>query len=161
MNNGEWLTWYDNRLTVPTYATGRSYTDTGGYAPVYNSGLTWPYAWSIAWDDVVAMQFKLNQFGAYRHPKLSFKAKRAGILNDNLNNYLVGIFNAGTAIAQCAWGPVSYSWQNTYCSVSTPYNQQLNYSGGWNGMLLSITGDGFGGTIDLLDVNYVYLTIEP
>ena len=55
----------------------------------------------------------------------------------------------------------SVSWQADDCYVGAPYNQQFNYSGGWNGMLLSITGDGFGGTIDLLDVNYVYLSIEP
>jgi len=45
--------------------------------------------------------------------------------------------------------------------VSSPINGNFNYSGGWNGMLLSITGDGFGAPIDHLDVNYVSLSIEP
>jgi hypothetical protein len=161
INNGEWITWYDNRLAVPTYVTGRSLTNAGGTAPVYSSGLSWPYAWSIGWQDVVAMQFKLNQFGAYRHTRLGFKAQRAGILTDNMNNYSVGVFNGNTMTSSCIWGPVPYYWQADDCYVGEPYNPQFNYSGGWNGMLLSITGDGFGGTIDLLDVNYVYLSIEP
>lgn len=163
VNNGEWLTWYDNRLAVPTYVTGRSTTSTFGYAPVYSSGLTWPYAWNIGSGDNVGLSFKLNQFGA-KHPRLAFKSKRSGIIS-GVDNYLIGVWNGSSYIAWCG-GPgsgalVSYSWESQDCFVPSPYNSQLNYSGGLNGMYLSITGDGFGGAIDLLDVNYVYLSIEP
>jgi hypothetical protein len=161
VNDGEWFTWYDSTVAFPTPVTGRSVTGGGGYASIYSSGQTWPYAWSISSSDSVGFSFRLSQFGTYRHPKLSFRAKRSNIITGYVNNYLVGVFNGSNSIGQCVWGPVSFSWQSTYCSVTTPYNQQLNYSGGWNGLLLSITGDGFGGAIDLLDVNYLFLTIEP
>jgi hypothetical protein len=160
-NDGEWLMWSSSTLAVPTYADGRSVTGSGGYAPIYSSGLGWPYAWSISWQSMVELSFKLNQFGGYRHPHLFFKAKRSGIVNDGTNNYSVGVFNGSTMIASCIWGPVSYSWQTADCYVGFPYNQQLNYSGGWNTLGLSITGNGWGNGIDLLDVDYVYITIEP
>jgi hypothetical protein len=160
VNNGEWITYYDNRLAVPTYVTGRSLTDTGSRAEVHNSGQTWPYAWRIGTDDVVALQFKLNQFGL-KHPRFGFKAKRTGAFSDRVNNYSVGAFNGENLIGYCIWGPASFQWDRSSCYVGSPVNGNFNYSGGWNGMLLSITGDGFGAPIDHLDVNYVYLSIEP
>lgn len=78
-----------------------------------------------------------------------------------MNNYSVGVFNGADLIGSCIWGPASFQWDTSYCYVSSPVNLQFNYSGGWNAMMLSITGDGFGHPIDLLDVNYVYLRIEP
>ena len=160
VNNGEWITYYDNRLAVPTYVTGRSLTDAGGRAEVNSSGQTWPYAWRIGTDDVVALQFKLNQFGL-RHPRFGFKAKRTGSFSNYVNNYSVGAFNGENLIGYCIWGPASFQWDRSNCYVSSPINGNFNYSGGWNGMLLSITGDGFGASIDHLDVNYVSLSIEP
>jgi len=160
VNNGEWITYYDNRLAVPTYVTGRSLTDAGGAAEVNSSGQTWPYAWRIGTEDVVALQFKLNQFGL-RHPRFGFKAKRTGSFSNYVNNYSVGAFNGENLIGYCIWGPASFQWDRSSCYVSSPINGNFNYSGGWNGMLLSITGDGFGASIDHLDVNYVYLSIEP
>jgi len=148
-------------MASPTYTDGRSFTSTGGYAPIYSSGLTWPYAWSIGSSSMVEIQFKLSQFTGYRHPRLAFKAKRAGVVNDGTNNYSVGVFSGSTLVGSCIWGPVSYGWQAASCYVSTPYNQQLNYSGGWNMLALGITGNGYGNAIDLLDVNYILLTIEP
>ena len=163
VNSGEWAIRSTETLDVPTYVTGRSQTSSGGYAPVYSaSGRTWPYAWNIGSQDIVGFRFKLNQFGALsKHPRLSFAAKRSGILTGYTNRYHVGIFNVPNLVGTCLWGPVPYLWASDSCFVGTPLNQQLNYAGGWNEILLSITGDGFGGTIDLLDVNYVYLSIEP
>lgn len=105
----------------------------------------------------------MNQFTPFRNPVFGFKAKRAGIITGYVNNYFVGLFR-GTAtlpvsIGSCGWGPVSYSWSADSCS-SGIIGQNFDYSGYWNSMLFSITGDGFGGLIDLLDVNYVFLRVQ-
>jgi uncharacterized protein (DUF2141 family) len=158
-NNGEWAVWSDSKLAVPAYASGGSTNNTNNRAPVYTSGQTWPYAWSISSSYSAYVQFKLNQFGGTRSPRLAFRAKRAGVLTQNVNNYIVGVFNGNTSIGTCNWGPVPYAYANDSCTVTSPYNAQLNYSGGLNSLLFSITGDGFGGTIDLLDVNYIKLIV--
>ncbi len=158
VNNGEWMTWYDNTLTVPTYVTGQSQAGTGGQASVYSSGLTWPYAWYISYQDYIGMWFKLNQFGTQKTPVFNFKAKRANIFS--YTSYFTGyVYNVNTLIDSGEWGPVPSSWGTSWFNTSTP--QQLNYSGGWNSMYLSVTGDGWGDPIDPIDVNYVYLTIQP
>ena len=108
------------------------------------------------------MQFKLNQYGSvFKQLRLTWPSKRSGIVSDNINYCLVGIYNGSTLRGSCSTVSVSYTWQTVYCNVSPPLNQQLNYTGGWNGMLTSIIGDGFGRTTDLLDVNYVILSNEP
>jgi len=35
-----------------------------------------------------------------------------------------------------------------------------NYSGGWNSVFLSITGDGMGHPADLMDVNWIWLEVR-
>jgi hypothetical protein len=164
VNNGEWFIWYDNKWTFSTNVTGRSKTSSGAFAPIYSaSGRSWPYAWSISTNDMVGLMFKLNQFGSLqKHPRLNFSARRAGVLATNYaSRYSVGIFNDNALIGQCVWGPVPFSWQSDFCSISSTVSPLLNYGGGWNGMWMSVVGDGFGHSPDLLDVNYISLTIDP
>jgi uncharacterized repeat protein (TIGR02543 family) len=161
VNNGEWTYWTDSRLGYPTYVLARSQTGSGGYAPIYGeSGETWPYSWNISSQDLVGVQFRLDQFGYSKHPSLGYRAKRSGIVTGYVNNFLIGIFASGTTLGSCTT-TAGLAWSANTCNVGTPMNQQFNYAGAWNSMLLSITGDGFGGAIDLMDVNYVYLTIAP
>jgi hypothetical protein len=160
-NDGEFALWTDGKLAPVTYTLAGAVKGDNTPAPIYLSGENWPYAWSVDSASVAYVQFKLNQFGGTRKQRLVWRARRAGILNQNLNRYLVGVFNKTTSIASCLISPVSYAWEVQGCLNGAPYNAQLDYAGGWNAMLLSITGDGFGGTIDLLDVNYLKLSIEP
>jgi hypothetical protein len=162
VNNGEWFTWYDNTVASPTYVTGRSYTESGGYASISSSGQTWPYAWSISSQDNVYMQFKLNQFGSpypIRYPRLVFKARRAGIFNYT-SYYKLFIFNGATAVDQCNWtAPASLSWEVRNCQELNTIGL-LNTGGGWNSMNLSVNCSSWGCFPDLIDVNYLRLQME-
>jgi hypothetical protein len=160
VNNGEWSYWTDSRLAVSTYVHARSQTNAGGYAPIYGAAAeAWPYTWSIGSMDIVGFEFKLNQFGAYKHPILGFRARRAGIVTGYVNNFLIGVFSPTATLGSCSL-LATFGWTADSCNVGG-LSTSLNYVGGWNSMLLSITGDGYGGAIDLMDVNYVYLTIAP
>ncbi|MEO7730094.1 MAG: fibronectin type III domain-containing protein [Kofleriaceae bacterium] len=163
VNNGEWLYWSDSRLASPANTHGGSIrSGGGGGAPVISSGQAWPYAWSMSPTDNAFTQFKLNQFSFPRSQRLSFRAKRAGVLTSAVNNYLVGIFNGqSSSISQCIFGPVPFGYTTTSCFNGPPFGSQLSYNGTFNSMLLGITGDGFGGPIDILDVNWIALSIEP
>jgi hypothetical protein len=161
VNNGEWFTWYDPLVAFPTYVTGRSYTQSAGYASIYSSGQTWPYAWSIGQPDNVYMAFKLNQFNStpypVRLPRLVFKAKRSGILDTS--EYILFIFNGNTPVDQCSWASsASLLWEVRDCKE--PNFQLLNYGGGWNSMNLSVNCSFYGCVPDLIDVNYLRLQME-
>jgi hypothetical protein len=161
VNNAEWAYWTDSRMAQGTYVLARSQTGSGGYAPRYSEpGEVWPYSFSISSSDIAGVQFKLNQFGAYKHTRLGFRARRAAVITGYPCNFLVGIFAGSSTLGNCSMS-ANFSWTSTYCYVGTPMNQSFNYAGGWNSMLLSITGDGFGDPIDLMDVNYVWLSVEP
>jgi chitodextrinase len=163
VNNGEWITWYDNRLAVPTYVTGRSLLKNGGYASILSSGETWPYAWSIATGDGVNYAFKLNQFynEGFKTPRVSFRIRRAGVINGS-TYWWVGAGNGGTSVfSQCFGTYVGLSWMNDNCVFNYPYNQQFNYQGGWNYVSLGVNNGGFSYDYpDLIDVNYLKLSIE-
>jgi hypothetical protein len=162
VNNGEWLYWSDSRLAFPANTRGGSLRNGSSPAPVISSGQVWPYAWSISQNDSAFTQFKLNQFSFPRSQRLSFRAKRAGIVATAINNFLIGIFNGrSTLISRCLFGPVPFAYTTTSCFNGPPFGSQLSYDGTFNSMLLSITGDGFGGLVDNLHVNWVALSIEP
>jgi hypothetical protein len=162
VNNGEWITWYNNNLTVPTYVNGG--TSVNGnpnvHAPITSSGLTWPYKWRLTPQDIVYVQFRLDQFGQYRSPRLDFYAKRANVITNVTNRYRINVVSSGLVIATSHLA-ASTSWGSGTISITSPVNGQLDYAGDWNMMQLSITDSGSGGPIDDLDVNYMKLTIEP
>jgi hypothetical protein len=106
------------------------------------------------------VQFKLSQFSDPQIQTLTYRAQRAGVLADP-TNYQVGIFKDATSVASCSSGAVPFAWATASCRNGAPYDAELDYSGGWNSMDLSVTGDGFGDPSDLLDVNYAMLTIAP
>jgi len=161
VNNGEWTYWTDGRLASGTYVHARSQTNAGGYAPIYSEAAeVWPYSWSIGSMDLVGVEFRLDQFGYTKTPRLGFRARRAGIVTGYVNHFLTGAFSPTLTIGNCS-ELATFSWTNTSCFVPSPLNQSFNYTGGFNSMLLSITGDGLGGAIDVMDVNWVYLSIEP
>jgi len=159
VNNGEWTYATSSLLSPPN--TGGTITSTGGTAPISSSGTSWPYEWTISSQANAFASFKLNQFGTTpRTVTLWWKARRSGIITGYTNNYIVGAFNGATMIDSGVIGPVPYNWGVTGGTVGAPQNANFNYSGGWNGMMMSITGDGFGGAIDLLEVNWIKLTVQ-
>jgi chitodextrinase len=163
VNNGTlYYTSNTSLLAVPTQANGGAAgNSSGGAASVYlDTGSTWPYYWNFSSQGYAFTEFKLNQFSNPRTVSMGYRAKRSGIINDNLNHILMVAFNPSTDIAQCS-PQASYLWDSEYCTVGAPYNAGFNYSGSWNSFLMQPTGDGFGGTIDLLDVNYVWLEVRP
>lgn len=58
-------------------------------------------------------------------------------------------------------GPVPFGWTTSSCFNDDSLGNLLSYDGKLNTMSLTITDDGTGNPIDLLDVNWIKLSIEP
>lgn len=158
VNDGEWSYWTDDRVTPPGYVIAGTLTRLETSADILPApGEDWPFMWRLGASDVAAAFFKLDQFGPYRHPVFGYRARKAGDQTAPVG-FIIGIFGAGNAIGSCA-AAASSTWKADTCSVATPDDQSFDYTGEFNGMLLAI--EKHNGLIDLLDVNYAYLTIAP
>jgi hypothetical protein len=158
VNDGEWSYWTDARVEPPTEVIAGTVTrlDTSAEIQVAPEA-DWPYMWRLGANDLAAAFFKLNQFGTYRHPAFGYSARKAGIQADPAG-FIIGIFGPSDIIGSCVSSATS-TWTANTCSVVTPYNQSFDYTGSRNGMLLTL--EKHPGVLDLLDVNYAYLTIAP
>lgn len=162
VNDGEWLYWTDQLLSGPDKVTGGSATSAGARAPIFSTDQNWQYAWSLTSHDIAYAQFKLNQFTAPRAQRLTFRAQRAGTVNSGMNRFSVGTFNGNRLlVASCLGGPVPFGWTTSSCFNNDSLGNLLSYDGKLNTMSLTITDDGTGNPIDLLDVNWIKLSIEP
>jgi len=161
INDGEWL-YFDPLLSAPDKATGGSATSAGASAPIFSTDQSWQYAWSLTSHDIAYAQFKLNQFTAPRAQRLTFRAQRAGTVNSGTNRFSVDTFDGNhTLIASCLGGPVPFSWTTSSCFIDDSLGNRLSYDGKLNTMSLTITDDGTRNPIDVLDVNWIKLSIEP
>jgi hypothetical protein len=153
VNDGPAAMWSDPRLAPPNNA----HAGTTSPASIYAApGEAWPYAWNFGSTNNGYIQFLLNQFPGGRTVFFYFRARRSGVVNGSVNNYLLGVYNGSTPIDSGTVGPVPYAFTTTWVSSSASFN----YGGGWNSVLFSITGDGFGGPIDLMDVSWIRLEVH-
>lgn len=150
---------YTNNTTkLPVTILDGYVGDSSSDAPIYSSGQTWPYAWTISQLDAAIAGFKLQNFTfQVQKVTLYFRTRRSGIIS-NTTNVLVAasdgaIFASGTVPSTFAWGT-----NNIY--VSGLLAQQFNYNTAWNFMDMAPTGDGFGNPPDLLDVNWYLLEVQ-
>jgi hypothetical protein len=162
VNNGTFAYWTDSKMAQPAEISGVSQTAARAPAPIISApGEVWPYAWSIGSADEVGFQFKLNQFGGiFKEPSLAFRAKRAGLVTGNVNDFFTGVFTPAGRLGTCSQ-LATFGYTASSCTVFTPLNLGLNYTSGINTFLFSIAADVFGGAIDLMDVNYISLTVAP
>ena len=129
-----------------------------GSATVRNAaGQSWPFAWNFGSADSAFVQFKLSGFSTGRNVYLRFNAKRSGVMGGSTNNYSLAFFNDTTMLTSGTIGPVPSSFTASWVASGA---QSFNYSGGWNQVLLSITGDGYGGLPDLMDLNWMLLEVH-
>ena len=160
VNDGEWWYLLDERVGYGTYAAARTETRFGDYAAIRPApGEDWPFVWRLGGSDIVVTYFRLDQFGAYRHPALGYRARRAGVQTPSAGGLFVGIYNPTSSIGDCT-APTTLAWSADACTVVTPLNESLDYAGGVNNLVLGPRWP-IGGVLDLVDVNYAYLTISP
>lgn len=159
VNDGEWSYWTDARVNSPTDVIAETVTRLHTSAEIRPApGEDWPFMWHLGASDGVAAFFRLDQFGPYRHPVFGYRLRRAGVQPASTTGIIIEIFGSSDAISSCVSSATS-TWTANACSVVTPYNQSFDYTGNFNGMLLAIERNN--GVIDLVDVNYAYLTIAP
>ena len=157
VNSGTLFLWTDSRLAYPSLSGGGVLESTG-LAPIdAAAGQSWPYSWSVSSNGEAAIQFKLSQFTQGRTIVLRYRARRAGAVTGNSNQYTATFFNNGNQVDSGLAGTVPFSFTTSYVSTNI---SSLSYSGLWNTAMLSITDDGFGGTVDLLDVNWLLLEVR-
>jgi hypothetical protein len=167
VNDGEWRYWNDpEHLGSLELVAPGTQTRLGAAPEILPApGQDWPFMWRLRTSDHSAMYFRLDQFvplGPYRHPALGYRAQRAGVQPASAGGFigtLYGIYSSagiGSCISQ-----ITPTWTADACSVVTPLNQAFDYTGGANEMLLSVYAPFRGGVLDLLDLNYTYLTIAP
>jgi hypothetical protein len=158
VNDGEWRYWTDPQVDPRTYVAAGTSTPQNTIAEIRPApGEAWPFMWRLRVGDTAGAFFKLNQFGPFRHPLLGARTRRAGI-QAGFSGFIIGMFGPTTTVGSCVSSATS-TWAAGTCSAATPHNQSFDYAGGFNSMLLNIQRRN--GTIDLLDVNYAYLTIAP
>jgi hypothetical protein len=160
VNAAELIYWNDSRMTYNTYTLGGAQDNSSAASIYHDTSLTWPYYWSISSSGLVYAQFLLSQFTSPRIPNLIISAERAGIITGYTNAFFGAAWAGTTTLGSTSWGTVPYTWGLANLNVTSPLNAQLNYSGGTNEIAISITGDGFGDPIDLMDVNWVMLQIQ-
>lgn len=163
VNDGTWRYWNDPNVKSPDFVTAEATTRSGEPAEILPApGQDWPFMWRLRASDFTATYFGLDQFGPYRHPALGYRAQRAGVQPANAGGFIgtsFGIY-ATPSIGSCT-SQIASTWTADTCSVVTPLNQAFDYTGGANEMLLSVYAPFRGGVLDLLDLNYTYLTIAP
>jgi hypothetical protein len=99
---------------------------------------------------------------ALTRTKTAFAAALMILLSGVLGGCGGGGGGGGGSEGSRAPASLAGTWTTTESVDATGCDEgNLNYSGGWNSFMLSITGNGFGNAIDLLDVEYLKLTIEP
>jgi hypothetical protein len=166
VNDGEWLYWNDAaHISSPTYAEAGTVTRFRGSAEVLPAPEEeWPFMWRLRANDDVIAAFRLDQFGPYRHPRFGYRTREAGVQTSTADGFKVAIFNSTDIVRSCI-SLTTTMWTAGTCSAETPYNQALDYARGANGIELSnsigLVVEKHEGVIDLLDVNYAYLTIAP
>jgi serine/threonine protein kinase len=161
-----WLKWLPADLVGEATIGHWSETE-GRYVTASRStagNLTWPYTWHLGGSDIVRISFKPRRSDPPPTPIFEFRAK-GYYVNEQHNGYRIRLFkgvpstkddtaSGGGAIAQCEGNSVPLDFARR-CSFGPPNNAELDYSGGWNTMELSVTGAGS------LDVNWVKLTLQP
>jgi hypothetical protein len=158
VNDGEWIYWTDTRVNYSTHVIAGTLTRLDTSAEIRPApGEDWPFMWRLRASDITAALFRLDQFGSYRHPVFGYRMRKAGVQTAPVG-VIVGIFGASNTIGSCD-SSTSSTWTANTCSVVTPANQLLDYAGDFNSMILGIKKTN--GVIDLLDLNYAYLTIAP
>ncbi|MEW5743625.1 MAG: hypothetical protein AB1938_32235 [Myxococcota bacterium] len=159
VNNGNLFLWTDSRLAYPNLSNGSAMFNSTTAASVYSAaGQVWPYAWTVSSAGLAGVQFKLSSFSPGRTVYLRYRARRAGIITGNLNQYTAAFFAGNTMVDSGTAGTVPYSFATGWVSTNV---STLSYSSSvWNLGALSITGDGFGGTIDLLEVNWLLIEVR-
>jgi hypothetical protein len=128
--------------------------------PIHSaSGTTWPYYWSMSYPtDGAIVGFSLARFTfPVREARMYYKVKRAGIISAITNQLYVASNNTTTIGSATAAAPLSWRVDEFY--VSGVLTQNFNYDAKLNFMQMAVTGDGFGGFPDLLDLNWFMLKV--
>ena len=161
VNDGEW-TYAASQLNPGTYVLTGTSTSLQQPAEILPApGQDWPFAWRLDVGDVATVLFQLQQFGSFQHPAFGYRAQMAGIhATLSPDRFDIDIRNSRDSIGNCLL-PASSTWATGTCKVVTPTNQLFNYIGGYNLMGIGILTPKAGGIIDLIDLNFVSLTIAP